>query len=260
MIFLLALGIFGFRKHTMFQTAINLSQVSEFSLILIVIGVQKAALAPATLTVIALTGVLTMVISSLMITHSKRIYRFVNKAVSIFERKNYHHLMEGISPEVLTGHVVVIGGHRMGGEVIKFLKKEKQSQIVLDFNPHLVQALLEIHIPVVYGDMGDPDVLDALNLDDARMVISTAPNFDDNKLLLEELKTKHKNIPVIVRAETLIEAKSLYKSGADFVIIPEILAGDYLVERLKDHLSGKYFEDRKALEQEKLRQKTLAWE
>ncbi len=259
-LFLLILGIFGFRKHTMFQTAISMSQVSEFSLILLVVGVQKGVVSHNALTAIALTGVITMLISSVMITKSKMIYQVLSRFLSFFERKNYRHLLENVSDNAMSGHVIVIGGHRMGGEIVKFLRKEKVPQIVLDFNPHLIQALLELHVPVIYGDMTDPEVLDALNLKEVKMVISTAPIVEDSKVLLSELKARHLNIPVIVRAETVHEAKELYKAGADFVIIPEILAGDYLVEKLKDHLSGKYFEDRKVLEQEKLRQKTLAWE
>lgn len=260
MIIMLALGIFGFRKHTMFLTAINLSQISEFSLIIMLVGFQKGLVSSPALTAIALTAVWSMMVSSVMIYHVKRIYKYIAKGVGFFERKNYHHLLEGIDTQGLVGHVVVIGGHRMGGEIVKMFKKEKISQIVLDFNPNLVQALLKLHIPVVYGDMGDSEVLDALSLKDARMVISTAPNFDDNKILLEELKLKHKNIPVVVRAETVQEAESLYKSGADFVIIPEIMAGDILAEKLKDHISGKYFQDRSQIEREKLSKKTLAWE
>lgn len=259
-IFLLLFGIFGFRKHTMFQTAINLSQVSEFSLILVVVGVEKALVSPAALTVIAFSGVLTMLISSLMITHAKRIYKWVVREVSFFERKNYRHYMENVQSDSLSGHVILIGAHQVGGEVVKLLKKEKVPQIVLDFNPHLVQSLLQLHIPVVYGDMGDPDVLDALNLKDARIVISTAPNFDDNRLLLEEIKNKRLNLPIILRAESVQEADQLYKEGADYVMVPEILAGDSLVEKLKEHLSGKYFEDRKQIERDKLSKKTLAWE
>lgn len=258
-IYLLLLGIFGFRKHTMFQTAINLSQVSEFSLIILVVGLEKGIVGPSALTVIALTAVSTMVISSLMITHSKRIYKWVSKGVGFFEREA-RHFMEGEQRDTLSGHVILIGGHQVGGEIVKLFKREKVPQIVLDFNPHLVQSLLELHVPVVYGDMGDPDVLEALNLAEARMIISTAPNFDDNKLLLEELKNKHINIPTVLRAETVQEADELYKGGADYVIIPEILAGDSLVEKLREHLSGKYFEDRRHLEREKLAKKTLAWE
>lgn len=260
LIFLLVLGIFGFRKHTMFQSAISLSQISEFSLIVLVVGLEKGVATQSGLTVIALTAVISMLISSLMIENSKYLYKYFKRFCGFFERKNYHHFMEANKDAVLTGHVVIIGGHRIGGEIVKLMKKEKIPQIVLDFNPHLVQVMLDLHVPVIYGDMGDPDVLDGLNLHDARMVISTAPGLEENRLLLEEIKTRKINIPVIVRAETLEDAKRLYRQGADFVIIPEILASDFVIEKLKDRLTGGYFEDRSKIELEKLEKKTLAWD
>ena len=80
-------------------------------------------------------------------------------------------------------------------------------------------------------------------------------------LLLEELKTRKIDIPVIVRAESADDAKDFYKAGADFVIIPEILAGDLLVEKLKDQIAGgNFFKDRPRIELERLSKKTLAWE
>ena len=108
--------------------------------------------------------------------------------------------------------------------------------------------------------MGDPEVLDELHLSDAKLIISTSNFVDDNLLLLEDLKTRKINIPVIVRAESADDAKVLYKKGADFVIIPEILAGDLLTEKLKDHINDDYFKDRGKIEMEKLERKTLAWE
>lgn len=163
--------------------------------------------------------------------------------------------------ENLKGYVVVIGARKVGGEIVKLLKREKIPQIVLDFNPYQVEALIREKIPVVYGDMGDPEVLDGLNLQDARMVISTSASAEDNLLLLEELKSRHINIPVIIRADTADDAQDLYKAGADFVIIPEILAGDFMVEKLKDHLgNGDFFKDRGKIELERLSKKTLAWE
>lgn len=160
----------------------------------------------------------------------------------------------------MEGFVIVIGARKVGGEIVKLLKREKISQIVLDFNPYQVDILMKEQIPVLYGDMGDPEVLDKLNLHSARMVISTSASEEDNKLLLEELRSRHINIPVIVRAETVDEAIGLYKAGADFVIIPEILAGDFLVEKLRDHLpSGSFFKNRAEIELEKLSHKTLSW-
>ena len=261
-IFLLILGIFGFRKHTMFHTALNLTHISEFSLILLLVGFQLGAVSQSALTTIALSTVLSMIVASIMITHSNKLYKKLSSVLGFFERKDLKHFTEEKSGDhTLIGHVVVVGARRVGGEIVKLLRKEKIPQIVLDFNPHQVELLIAEKIPVLYGDMGDPEVLDGLNLQNARMIISTAVNLEDNMLLLEELRSRHVNIPVIVRAESADDAKILYKAGADFVIIPEILAGDFLVEKLKNHLSdGDFFKDRSRIELERLSKKTLAWE
>lgn len=261
-IFLLLLGIFGFRKHTMFQTALSLTHISEFSLILLLVGFKLGVVSQSALTTIALSTVLSMIIASVMITHSAKLYKKLSKISGFFERKNYKHALERWDNyHNLAGYVIVIGARKVGGEIVKLLKREKIPQIVLDFNPHQVDLLLKEKIPVLYGDMGDPEVLDGLNLQDARMVISTSASEEDNKLLLEELRSRHINIPVIVRAETADEAQDLYKAGADFVIIPEILAGDFLVEKLRNHLpNGDFFKNRAEIELEKLSRKTLAWE
>ncbi len=260
-IFLLILGIFGFRKHTIFQTALNLTHISEFSLILLLVGFKLGVVSQVALTTIALSAVLSMIVASILITNSNKLYKKLNMIIGFFERKNYKHSSEkGSSEHSLDGHVVVIGARKVGGEIVKLLKRENIPQIVLDFNPHQVEVLIKEQVPVLYGDMGDPEVLDGLNLPNAKMIISTAAGLEDNKLLLEELKVRHINVPVIVRSDTAENAKDLYKAGADFVIIPEILAGDFLVEKLKSHLSnGDFFKDRSKIEMTRLSKKTLAW-
>ncbi len=260
LIYLLILGIFGFRKHTMFLTAINLSQVSEFSLIIMLVALKMGLVSQQNLTVIALSSALSFVASSLMISQSGKIYKYVQSLVAFFERKK-HPMLDQPVEDKLTGHVVIIGAHRVGGEIVRFLKKEKHPLLVLDYNPHQVELLLAQDIPVIYGDMLDPDILDILNLEEAKIIISTSPDIEGSKTLLEDLKVRHINVPVIVRSETAKEAQRLYKAGADFVIIPDILAGDLLLEMLKEHMSDKsYFKDRPKIELEKLSRKILAWE
>jgi len=260
-IFLLILGAFGFRKHTMFQTALTLTHISEFSLIIILVGLKLGAVSGAALTAIALSGVISMVLASVMITHSNKISKKLDKFLSFFER-NSNHFLEGKKGKTeLVDHVVVIGGHRVGGELVKFFKKEGISHVVLDFNPRHVDKLLSAGVNAVYGDMADPDMLDDLKLDQAKIVISTAQDLEGNQLLLEELKSRKIYIPVIVRAESIQDAQLLYGTGADYVIIPDVIAGDLLAEKLKDNLNrDDFFKNRAKIEMEKLVRKTLAWE
>lgn len=260
LVFLLILGIFGFRKHTLFHTAINLSQISEFSLIILLIGLNYGLVSESALTVIASSAVASIIISSVMIARSNQIYQIMSSVVGFFERGKDINFDASHQAE-LADHVVVVGAHRVGGEIVKFLKREGISLIVLDFNPHQVEALLAQKIPVIYGDIADPDILDILNLDKAKMIISTSPDVADNKALLEELKYRKIAVTTIVRAETIQDAQSLYKMGADYVIIPDILAGEALLNMLREHLTNKgYFKDRPRIELDKLSRKIFAWE
>lgn len=258
-IFILLFGIFGFRKHTMFHTAINMSQISEFSLIIILIGLKNGLVDRSALSVIAVCSILSIIISSLLISRSSRLYKAVSSFLVFFEREGEKFRLEENRPTELEGHAVIIGSHRVGGELIRYFKREKIPQVVLDFNPHQVEALLAQNIPVIYGDMGDPEILDILNLNKAKMIISTSADIQDNKVLLEDLKNRHIYVPVIVRAETIRQATSLYRAGADYVIIPEILAGDALLEIIRDHLGDNgYFKERAKIETDKLSRKILA--
>lgn len=260
-IFLLVLGSFGFRKHTMFQTSVNLSNISEFSLIIMVVGLQMGFVSANAITVIAVSLILSTILSSLAITKSATVYKYVKSLLAFFERKTPHKLIEETSHYDLKDHVVVIGVQQVGEGLIKHFQKENIPQVALDFNPYQVEKLIAAKVPVVFGDMGDPEVLEVLNLNEAKMIISTVPDLVNNKLLIEEVKDRGLSVPIIVRADSVKEAKSLYKFGASFVFIPDIVSGEFLVEVLQNHLNGKeYFKDRPKIELEKLSKKTLAWE
>ncbi len=253
-VFLLILGAFGFKKHTIFQTALNLSNISEFSLVIMLVGLQYNIVPQSALTAMALTGVISIIISSIMISFSKKLYLEVKPFVSFFEHGKFTHQSESIKEEEgIRDHVILIGAHRIGGEILRFLKKQSIPFLVLDFNPKVISELVEDKINAFYGDIGDPEILEFLNLNDAKLIISTANNIDDNLILLSEIKRKKATCFTVVRANSAIEAKKLYKLGADYVILPETISGDFISEILKNHWpSLNFFQERSRIELEKL--------
>ncbi|MBI4040050.1 cation:proton antiporter [Candidatus Daviesbacteria bacterium] len=260
LIFLLILGAFGFRKHTIFQTALNMSQVSEFSLIVLLVGVQLGVVDRPLLTAMALTAVLTIIVSSVMIYSSKYIYRVLAPFINFFEHGRFVHESEN-RPEVgeLSRHVIVIGAHRVGGKIVEYLKREEIPLLVLDFNPQVVQALVKKGINVIYGDVGDLETLDQLQLEKASLIVSTAQDLEDNLMLLAELRKKRLAAVVIVRANEVAEARQLYQRGADFVLLPEVISGDFITQVFKDHWPNlDFFKDRASTELSRLDRNYLA--
>ena len=235
LVYVLLLGIFGFRKHTLFQTGLNLSQISEFSLVVMLVGVNEGLASPLALSVMAAVAVLSIIFSSITIADSKKLYKFFSPFLSFFERKSSGHYMETKVEQELQDHVVVIGAHRVGKPVVKYLEAEKIPFLVMDFNPHIVEQMREKGQNVIYGDLGDPEILDSLQLERSKLIISTARDMADNEMLLEECKRRRIRAKIVVRALDDQHAKALKALGADYVILPEQVSGDYLVTQLKNH-------------------------
>ena len=261
-IFLLILGAFGFKKHTIFQTAINLSQISEFSLIVLIVGLKQGIVSQEALTAMALTGVISIISSTILIAFSRQIYNFILPAVAFFESQALTHRTEDRSQEVeMEDHVLLVGAHRMGGEIMKFLKRQKIPFLVLDFNPETVENLMEQKNHVVYGDLGDPEILEFLNLEKSKMVISTASNLDDNLMLLSEMKVRKAKAVAIVRASSAPDAEELYRAGADYVILPAVVSGHFVAHILEAHWPNmEFFKKRASVELEKLAHSHLSFE
>lgn len=259
-IFLLILGALGFKKHTIFQTAINLSNISEFSLIVMVVGLQSGVVSQASLTAMTIIGVISIIVSSVMITYSNYFYRILMPFVGFFEHKNLAYQIEGENHEI-KDHAIIVGGHLMGGEIVRFLKKEKVPIMIVDFNPRVIQSLVNDGFHAMYGDIGDPEVLEFLNLEQAKIIISTAPGVEDNLVLLTEAKRRKTPARVLLRANSAPDAQILYQAGADYVIMPEVVSGAFIAQTLNDHWPNlEYFNKRSEVELNKLAQNHFALE
>ncbi len=236
LVFLLILGVFGFRKHTLFQTALTLTQISEFSLIILLVGINVGGVGPDVLSALATVGVGSIIISSILITYSKSIYTFVRPFIGFFEHSKTYHVYENRPQVELSDHCIVIGAHRVGAPVVRFLHKHKVPFVVIEFNPKIIEELDKEGIKAIYGDIGDPEILENLYLESAKLIISTATDLTDNQILLRECRKRRVSAYIVVRALESEHSKLLQKMGADYVIMPESVSGDYLVEKIKHHL------------------------
>jgi hypothetical protein len=193
------------------------------------------------LSVMAAVAVLSIIISSIMISYSKKLYKLVSPIIGFFEHKNRTHYLEPHEQQGLEDHVVVIGAHRVGGPVVNYLMREKIPFVVMDFNPHIVQQLREKGISVIYGDLGDSEILDYFQLEKAKLVISTVTDMDDNEVLLEECKRRKVKAKIVARALDNAHSDALKALGADYVILPEKVSGHFLVNQLKHNWPDIHF-------------------
>lgn len=233
LIYAFLLSRFGFKRHTFFQTALSLSQISEFSLVVLMVGISSNIVGVEIMSIMALVAIISITLSSVLISFSRDLYKILSPYISSVELKNKPHIFEQKTKKELNDHVIVIGGHRVGGPIIEFLKNSKIPFVVLDFNPSIVKELQNKEVNAFYGDIGDPDIYDFLHLEKSKLIICTATDFSDNQLLLNFVKEKSPKTTVVLRAADQRHAEILKQLGANYVILPEKVSGDFVVSQLK---------------------------
>lgn len=235
---MIVLAALGYRKRTSFLTGVSLSQISEFSLILIFLGYKLGHIDQKTVSMLTLVGLISFGVSTYTMVHWKRLYRFFADKISFMERKNLKkdmifELEEDL--ENLRDHVVVVGGDQMGQSIMEALKDTEMEVVVVDFDPSIVKNLKDKKVHRLFGDIADLDIQERAQIDNAKMVISTIPDIDDNLLLLKELKHENRRAKIVMMALDSKDAKILYKEGADYVVLPHLAGGRQIAKIITEN-------------------------
>jgi Kef-type K+ transport system membrane component KefB len=227
------MGFLGYKKRTAFLTALNSSQISEFSLIIIFLGNRLGHVPESVVSIVTLVGIITFTVSSYLILYGNSVFKYLHLALDYFERNQTREDgMMSDELDSLTNHVALIGAHRMGETILQTLTEEGEQVVVIDFDPDVVQSLRKKQVLSVYGDISDSEILERVRLEKAKLVVSTVPDVNDNLSLIRHLKgTRTK---VIVMALDIADAKKLYKAGADYVVMPHLVGGRHLAKLIKD--------------------------
>ena len=227
---LIVLSIMGFmryKKRSSFLASVTVAQTSEFSFILMAVGSAMGHVGKSEVALVIIVGVITMTMSTYLIQNSERIFLKLKNILSIFERKKTREQAFWEDKEY-SGHIVLIGCNRVGGTILPYLRRNKYVVLVVDHNPKVFTMLTAEKIPVILGDIEDEEILEMAKINKAQMLISSIPELSDNLVLLEFIRELSRKPPVIIKAQSRSDAIKLYEKGANFVLIPEVVAGEFL--------------------------------
>lgn len=248
LIVLAVMGFLGHRKRTSFLASVTVAQISEFSLIVVALGVKIGHLGSEILSLVAAVGIITIAVSSYMITYSNWLYKKLSGYLDFFERKHVREEAR-ISFTGFANHIILVGAEQVGRDLLDYLAKKvegKKNIVIIDFNPQVIENLTAVGFNAVLGDISDHELTQELNLPRAKLIISTVPDFEDNQILIKAAKASKFAGPIIVTTYWAKDAVKLYEAGADFVLVPELAGGDKVIRVLQDS-----WEDLSQLKQEK---------
>ncbi|MGY4884160.1 MAG: cation:proton antiporter [Nanobdellota archaeon] len=244
-ILMMVSAMFGYTKRTNFLVGTSLAQISEFSLIVLFLGVSIGDVGSQVLQTIILTMIITILLSTYMVIYSQKFYEKMRWFADLFEKKKTN----GKEVEKLMNqeyHAMLFGYNRIGFSILNSLKQSNKKYLVVDFNPDTILSLNKLGIPSLYGDVDDVDFLDDLPLDKIKLAVSTVPEYETNCILIDSIRKVNKDAVIIVRAHLIDDALGLYKKGADYVLTPHFLGGEYVSKMINDLKT-----DSKAYEEER---------
>lgn len=230
-------------------TSIALGQVSEFSLVIVSLGLTLGHIDRELASIVALSLVATSTLSTYFIQVSQPV---ASGAARFLVRLGFR---EPVAPTTmgpgshdLRHRIVVLGCHRVASSLIPLLKASDQDFLVVDFNPEALATLRFQGVNCIYGDLTHLDSLERAGVAHAEILISSVS--DDflrgtsNLTLLRQLRQLNRDAKIIVSSERLERARAMYDAGADFVLLPRALAADRLAELIREIGNGTLAESR----------------
>ncbi|OGF30881.1 hypothetical protein A2533_03140 [Candidatus Falkowbacteria bacterium RIFOXYD2_FULL_35_9] len=217
-----------FTRRNSFLASVTAAQVSEFGFVLLFVGRQLGAVTDRQIATYTVVALVTIFISSYVITYNKKLFQFVRPVLNLLG-KDYAYNEE---EEVEYFDAWVFGYHRMGWKIVETFKKRKLKTAVVDFNPEYIKKLQQRGISSYFGDVADVEFLDELNFEKAKIIVLTVPDPDDQITAISHIKKKNKKAYIVGTLNHARNLEDLYRAGADYVMMPHLLGGEWMSHKL----------------------------
>ena len=259
--------------RTSIVPAINLAQVSEFSIVIASLGVVMHQISQDVLTIVILSFALTSVVSTYMINFSHQIQGVLATGFKALGLKD----LDAAAAKKEEGEearqpVIFLGFFRDASSILYEFEHEGSAEesrafiqkiLVIDFNPTVMRELRRRDIKCVYGDIAHSDTLRHAGVEHAKLVVSSIT--DDvlrgtsNLRLMHAVHMQAPNARVVLTSDHIPEALRFYEEGADFVFLPRLYSAAACARILRKGLNGGFDEIRsQAIQHLSQRQEVLA--
>lgn len=228
-IVMIIMGAMGYTKRTSFKAGLAVAQISEFSLIFMLLGFRNGQVSNEAVSLVTLIGIITIALSSYMIIYSDSLYKTLERSLRLFERKKVKRERE----QHENFEALLFGYQRGGSEFTKVFSGISKKYLVVDYDPEAIDDLERKRIPYIYGDVTDPELLEEINFEHVKLVVSAMTDHSTNIFLLKQVEKRNPNIVIICHADSVHEAVELYGLGASFVVMPHVIGNEKISAFIK---------------------------
>jgi len=214
----------GSDGETAWRSGLALAQGGEFCFALMAL-MQQNKLMPADLGGLLLAATFcSMLVTPLLLRAAPHI------ATRLHRKPNEEAKLEEISAlnAGLHNHVVICGYGRVGQSIGRALRNAQQPYIALDSDPVRVHEAAVGETCVHYGDSRRGELLVAVGLERARLLVIAVDQTDVALLILKEARQLNATVPILVRTRDDSQLAELKAAGASEVV-PELLESSLML-------------------------------
>ncbi|MCB1201812.1 MAG: cation:proton antiporter [Leptospiraceae bacterium] len=223
-------------------TSINLSQISEFSLVILALGLGYAHISKEVQSFVLTAMLLASLISTYAIRYNDTLGRLLVKIFGYIGMKEKSSTPTGNEPggshHDSGRDIVVLGYYRIGRAFLQRLESYCPNLVsrvmVVDFNPAFKNELEKRGFAWVYGDLANPDSLLHCGIDKARFMLVTISDVflkgTTTRRLLSRLKDINPGASHVMIADEPEDLQNLKSMGAAQVLIPGQITGEELYQ------------------------------
>jgi Kef-type K+ transport system membrane component KefB len=216
------MGLLGYTKKNSFKAGLAVAQISEFSIIFVLLGSSNGQISSETVSLVTVVALITIAVSSYMFVYADNLYAFLQRYLSLFERRK---VRDERTPK--RSYEAIVFGYRKGGhEFTKTLASMNSKFLVIDYDPDVIDVLNNKNIDFLYGDANDAELLEELDLTKLKLVIITITDFRTNTYLLQHIERTNPHCVVICHSESVHEAAELYTLGASYIMLPHYIGNE----------------------------------
>ena len=214
----------GSDGETAWRSGLALAQGGEFCFALMA-QMQSNSLIPADMAAYLLAATFcSMLLTPLLLRAAPLI------AASLHRQSYEEAELEEIATQnaELQGHVVMCGYGRVGQSIGRFLRSEHKDFVALDYDPDRIEEAAKADGCVHYGDARRGDLLRAVGLDRARLLVIAVDNTEVAMSVLKEARLITLEVPILVRTRDDSQLTELKAAGATEVV-PELLESSLML-------------------------------
>jgi CPA2 family monovalent cation:H+ antiporter-2 len=213
---------FGYPWSTALRVAVGLTQIGEFSFILVSVARQAGHVGTDVYQVTLAASLLTILINAALV---RLVPAWLERA------RRGRDARPGLPEAAGRGHVLLCGFGRVGSAVGEALETFGVPFVVVDIDPEVVGALRARRVPCVFGDAAQPGVLEAARAGQASLAVLALPEGRAGALAVHALRARSPDLPVLARAEAASAREALRHAGADGIVEPELEGAKALIRQ-----------------------------